>query len=128
MTKCISAAEQGPRAPVREAFGLLLALLRHIDAGHDDVIFFADEGGSWAIGVPWRSALPAYFRCVAETASSEEFAGVVNQTIANFAEYDRPRLVAAALEVANAEQQAALRQLPARLPDRAALDHLADTL
>jgi len=30
----------------REAFDILFGLLRHIDEGHDDVIFFADEGRS----------------------------------------------------------------------------------
>ena len=33
---------------MREAFELLLGLLRRIDKG-DDVIFFADEEGSWRI-------------------------------------------------------------------------------
>jgi len=47
-----------PRQPVREAFELLLGLLRRIDKG-DDVIFFADEEGSWRIGVDWRVELSA---------------------------------------------------------------------
>lgn len=69
MAKWVCVAEKGHLALMCEAFDLLLKLLRRIDEGHDDVIFFADEGGSWTVGVNWRSTLPAYFRCLAETVS-----------------------------------------------------------
>jgi len=35
--------------------------------------------------VDWRTVFPAYFRCLAETASAEEFAQVVDQVIRDFA-------------------------------------------
>jgi hypothetical protein len=111
--KCVRAAEKMPGPPLREAFELLFGLLRHIDEGHDDVVFFADEGGSWQVGVDWRAALPAYFRCLADSASPEEFAREVDRTIKGFAEYERPRHLTAARRVASTEQKAALRALPA---------------
>jgi hypothetical protein len=52
----------GAIATVREAFELLFALLRRLDRDPDSVVFFADEGGSWQVGVDWRPALAAYFR------------------------------------------------------------------
>jgi hypothetical protein len=55
--KCVRAAEKGPPALVREAFELLFGLLRRIDEGNDDVIFFADEAGSWQVGVDWSTVL-----------------------------------------------------------------------
>jgi hypothetical protein len=94
---------------VLQAFELLFALLRHIDTGNDDVIFFADEGGSWQIGVDWRTALPAYFRCLAETVSVEQFALKVDQAIADFVDYDRAHYIAEAGRLASPIQQAALR-------------------
>jgi hypothetical protein len=112
--KCIQATKKGPRSTVREAFELLMDLLRHIDDADDDVLFFADEGGSWAIGVDWRSALPSYFRCLADVASAEEYACKVNQAIEDFADHERPRHLAEARRVANAEQKAALRHSPAK--------------
>jgi hypothetical protein len=112
--KCIRAAAKGPRAPVREAFELLFALLRRIDEDPDSVVFFADEAGSWQVGVDWRAALPAYFRCLAGGASGEDFAHEVERAVTDFADYERPRYLAAARRVANAEQKAALRRLPAR--------------
>lgn len=96
---------------MREAFELLFELLRHIDKGNDEIIFFADEGGSWAIGVDWRLVFPAYFRCVGETASAHVFVQVVDQVIADFANYDRPRHFRTARHIANSAQKAALRAL-----------------
>jgi hypothetical protein len=111
LAKCLRETETGPRPAVLQAFELLLALLRHIDAGHDDVIFFADEGGSWQIGVNWRTALPAYFRCLAETASAEQFALAVEQAITDFVDHDRAHILAEASRLARPAQQAALRAL-----------------
>ena len=112
--KCVRAAEKGPRPPVREAFDLLFALLRRIDEDPDSVVFFADEAGSWQVSVDWRETLPAYFRCLADGAAGEDFAREVDRAIIDFADYERPRHLAAARRVANAEQKAALRRLPAR--------------
>jgi hypothetical protein len=112
--KCVRAAEKGPRSPVREAFELLFALLRRMDEDPDSVVFFADEAGSWQVGVDWREVLPAYFRCLADDASGEDFAREVDRAITDFADYERPRHLAAARRAANAEQKAALRRLPVR--------------
>jgi hypothetical protein len=111
---CVRAAAKGPHAPLREAFDLLFALLRRIDDDPDSVVFFADEAGSWQVGVDWRTVLPAYFRCLAEDTQAEDFAREVDRTISDFADHDRSRHLAAARRVASAEQKAALRRLPAR--------------
>lgn len=112
--KCVRASAKGPSSAIREAFELLFTLLRRLDRDPDSVVFFADEGGSWQVGVDWRAALPAYFRCLADGAPAELFAREVDRVIADFADYDRPKHLAAARRVANAEQRVALRSLPAR--------------
>ena len=112
--KCVRAATADPRAQVREAFDLLFELLRRIDEDPDSVVFFADEAGSWQVGVDWREVLPAYFRCLASDMTGEDFARAVDRTISDFEEHERPRHMTAARRVANAEQKAALRRLPAR--------------
>ncbi|WP_137893199.1 hypothetical protein [Ramlibacter sp. 2FC] len=111
VSKCISEADTGPQPAVREAFELLFGLLRHIDEGHDDLIFFADEGSARDVGVHWRAAFPAYFRCLAETAAAEAFARIVDQAITHFAGHDRRHHMAQAWRVATAAQQAALTAL-----------------
>lgn len=110
---CVRAADTGPPGAVREPFELLFGLLRHIDEASDDVIFFADEAGSWQVGVDWRTAFRAYFRCLAGTATADEFATNVDRAIADFADHERPRHLAAARKVASAAQRAALRALSA---------------
>jgi hypothetical protein len=107
--KCVRAADTGPPGAVREPFELLFGLLRHIDEAPDDVIFFADEAGSWQVGVDWRTVFPAYFRCLAGAATADEFATTVDRAIADFADHERPRHLAAARKVASAAQRAALR-------------------
>lgn len=39
-----------------------------IDAGDDGTLFFADEGGSSALGIDWEKVLPAWFRILSATA------------------------------------------------------------
>ena len=115
---CISAADSGQYEVARQAFELLFGLLRHIDEGHDDVIFFADEGGSWQLGVDWHNVFAAYFRCLAETATAAYFATNVDQTIEDFAGHERPQHLRTAHAVANAAQRAALDPLERRAADR----------
>jgi hypothetical protein len=88
-------------------------LLRQIDETADEVIFFADEGGSWQVGVDWCTVLAAYFRCLAETASPEEFSATVDRVITDFAEHERPEHMQTARAVASSVQQAALDALNA---------------
>jgi len=105
VAKCVREAEAEPCQAVTQAFEVLFSVLRAIDEGNDDVLFFADEGGSWSVGVDWRKVLPAYFLCLAQTASAEEYALCVNRLISEFAEHDRGRHMAHAWNVASAEQQ-----------------------
>ena len=111
LRQCVQAVGQQPSASVREAFEVLFRLLYRIDEAHDDVVYFADEGGSWQLGVNWHMVLPAYFRCLAETVTPDEFAKTVDQTIRAFAEYERPLHLRTAHQVAPTALQAALRAL-----------------
>jgi hypothetical protein len=112
--ECVRAVVKGPHAPARQAFDLLFALLRRLDDDPDSVVFFADEAGSWQVGVDWRAVLPAYFRCLAEVTPPEDFAREVDRVISDFADYERPHHLVAARRVANGKQKAALRRLLAR--------------
>jgi len=112
--KCMRTVAEGSLETAREPFELLFALLRHIDEEPDRIVFFADEAGSWQVPVDWEAVLPAYFRCLASVFSAEEFARQVDRAISDFCHYRRPQHLAAAAQVANAEQKAALARLPLR--------------
>ncbi|TVT60775.1 MAG: hypothetical protein FHK80_01980 [Azoarcus sp. PHD] len=47
LRKCVQAVGHQPGASVREAFEVLFRLLRRIDEAPDDVVYFAEEPGSW---------------------------------------------------------------------------------
>jgi hypothetical protein len=112
MTRWVQAVAEGSQETVREAFELLFSLLRHIDEDPDRIVFFADEAGSWQVPVDWRTVLPVYFKCLASRARGEEFAHEVDRVVSDFCHYWRPDLLAAAEDVANDEQKAALARLP----------------
>ena len=61
-------------ADVRQAFEIIFGLLDHIDECLDDVIFFADEAGSWQVGVDWNKVLSSWFGVLSATAGPEEYA------------------------------------------------------
>lgn len=117
MRQCIRAAKTAPPLAVREAFEWLFDVLRHIDKGNDDIIFFVDDGGTLDVGVDWQTVFPVYFRSVAKTASAHVFAQMVDQVIRDFADFERPTHLQAARRAANPAQKAALRALP-ELPKR----------
>ena len=117
--RCVRQADPAAGAMTCESFEILFGLLRYINECLDDVVYFADDGGVWCIGVDWCTALPAYFKCLALNPSAEDFAQSVDRVIGDFAESDRARFMADARRVANTAQKAcldALAQQRAGLP------------
>lgn len=52
------------------AFELLFDLIDDVDAcGGVEILFFADEGGAYEIGVPWGTVMDAWFDCFARHAA-----------------------------------------------------------
>ena len=100
----------------RPEFEALFELVREIDRDPDSIIFFADEAGSWQLGIDWREVLPAYFVCLSATAQADEYAREVQRTLVDFANRDRARLLRDARGVADAEQKRALRSQSGRGP------------
>jgi hypothetical protein len=72
--RCVEEAVGGEPAQVVAAYDLLLDLLREIDRfERDDIVFFADEGGTWQFGLNWNRILPPYIRCLAKVVERNEF-------------------------------------------------------
>jgi hypothetical protein len=106
--RAVSESADGDPVEVPFAFDTLVALLRHIDEGRDDVVFFADEGGSWQVGVDWKTVFPSWFSCLAKTAEPQAFAQVVVDAVEQFEEFARETHLAAARKIATPEQGRAL--------------------
>jgi hypothetical protein len=108
LDRCVTNSKKGNPAEVREAMDILFGLLDHIDECRDDVIFFADEGGSWQVGVDWEGVLPAWFKVLSITASPEDFAKRITTLLSRHYSYGRDKMLAIARQTATPEQREAL--------------------
>jgi hypothetical protein len=111
LDRCVVSAKKSNPAEVREAMDILFGLLNHIDEGHDDVIFFADEGGSWQVGVDWAKVLPVWFRVLSATAEPEEYAKRITALLSCHYRYGRDKMLVIARRTATTDQRKALREV-----------------
>ena len=93
---------------LRKGMSLLFELLWRIDDGSDEFIFFADEAGTWQVGVDWDDVLPVWFKCLSKTAAPDQFALKVVDIIKKFVEFDRKKFLAIAHKKATKKQRKAL--------------------
>lgn len=127
MGLAIEASGTADPLKTRTTFELLFAMLAELDTGNDRIVFFADEGGSWQVGVAWARVIPAWCKVMAATAEPEEYAASARSVIASFAHWQAEPLLAAALDQATPAQRAALSALPPpeRGPERPLLATLS---
>ncbi|HWL86025.1 MAG TPA: hypothetical protein VNO21_09505 [Polyangiaceae bacterium] len=107
LARCVGFSSRPRPAETREAFELIFDLLQRIDEGNDDV-FFADEAGSWQVGVAWEDVLPAWFASLAKAADPEDLGKAVARVVEDFEPHASPKHYAAARRVATAAQREAL--------------------
>jgi hypothetical protein len=105
---CVLSAKASSSAEVREAMDILFGLLNHVDECHDDVIFFADEGGSWQVGVDWPTVLPAWFMVLSATAEPREYAEQITALLSRHCRHDREKMLVIARRKATPLQRTAL--------------------
>jgi hypothetical protein len=110
LERCVEQATSGDPIEIRTAIELILGLLRHIDECHDDVIFFADEGGSWQVDVDWKAVLPALFQCLSRTVEPDEYSRHIIEVVDEFDKYRRKDHLAKALRLGTVAQRKALRE------------------
>jgi len=71
--RCVAAVEKEPASEVLDSMGVLLGLLELIDDSGQEVLFFADEGGSWLVGVDWGQVLPVWIRVLSASTDAKGF-------------------------------------------------------
>ena len=111
LDRCVINAKKRNPTEVRQAMDTLFGLLNHIDKGHDDVIFFADEGGSWQVGVDWTRVLPVWFKVLSATAEAEEYAKRITALLSCHYSYGREKMLAIARRTATTHQRKALSEV-----------------
>ena len=111
INRCLQQCQSGEYVQTQQAFKLLFELLDEIDTGSDTIIFFADEAGSWQVGVSWEDVLPSYFTALAQVAKPKIYAREVIQLVTNHVNYERDRYLETALKLAQPAQRKALLAL-----------------
>ena len=85
--RCVAAeGERADPRQLRSAFEMLFDLMRRVDDGQE-IVHFTDEAGAWQIGVVWERVHPAYFKCLARTATEGEVGPAVDRAIADYVEH-----------------------------------------
>jgi len=107
--ECVQLSAKGYHAEARSAMDLLFELLAEIDTGSDEIVFFADEGGSWQVGLDEEKVMPAYFCSLAATATPEEYANNVRKLIEGRGTYNRDKFLKSARKVADPAQRKVLK-------------------
>lgn len=110
LDRCVKASGKRKPDETCNAFEIIFALLAHIDECLDDILFFADEGGSWQVGVDWPEVLPAWFACLAAVAEPDEYARRVVDVVDNYARYDRDTHLTTAASLASVAQVKSLTE------------------
>ncbi len=110
LNRCVKTADKGKPAELCASFDILFALLAHIDECLDDIVFFADEGGSWQVGVDWSKVLPTWFACLATVAEPDDFARRAVSTVDRFARHARDTHLTTAENLASDVQRKALTE------------------
>ena len=98
-------------ANVRRAFDILFDLLDRFDDADDRMVFFADEGGSWMVGIDWKQVLPAWFRVLSATADPAEYVQRFEAFVGRYCNYQRAELLGEARQVATPSQRKELAEL-----------------
>ena len=108
LDRCAARTTKQDVAKVRKAFQIIFGLLDHIDECEDDVIFFADEGGLWEIGIDWEKILSAWFRVLSVTAEPIEYAQRIDALLKHHYAYRRVEMLAVARRIATSAQRQVL--------------------
>jgi hypothetical protein len=90
--RCVDVGAGGNHVAVRDALELLLDLLRRINRG-EKIIFFADKGGDWQVGVEWDRVLPAYFASLVATETAERFTTQALDVVGEFVRRDEKKFL-----------------------------------
>ena len=103
--ECVQLSQQGQHEEACQGMELLFELLAEIDTGSDLIIFFADEPGSWQVGIADEKILPAYFTSLAAIAEPEDYATKVAATIQEYGAYNSSKYFEIARQVATSAQR-----------------------
>lgn len=105
LDRCAAEADSTNPADLCAAFDVLFGLLDELDAGES--IVFAEESGSWMIGVDWKTVLPAWFRALVVTADPALYISRIEAIIGRHCHEEQAEMRAMARDIQISMQQRA---------------------
>jgi hypothetical protein len=108
LERCVTQSKKEDPKTVCQAFEIIFGLLSKIDEGNDDILFFADEGGSWQVGVDWENVLQAWFRVLSATTGPSEYAERITTVLKRHYKHGSTNMLAVARKIATPAQRQAL--------------------
>ena len=108
LDRCTKQTARRNAAEVCQTFEIVFGLLDHIDECHDDVVSFADEGGSCQMGFEWEKVLPAWFNALSATVEPAEYARRIDAVLNRHYALGHTRMLAVARNTATPAQRKAL--------------------
>lgn len=108
LDRCTAEAKKGSPRIALQAFEVIFDLLERIDAGNDDIVFFADDGGSWALGIDWERVLPVWFRVLSAETTPNEYAQRTAYVLRQHYKYGAGKMLSVARRIATPAQRQAL--------------------
>lgn len=110
LDRCAAESSSASAADVCRAFEILFGLLDSLDDGTGEGIFYAEEGGSWMLGVDWKRVLPVWFRVLAATVPPAEYARRVEAMIRRHCPSEQGEMLVLARSVEMSVQQSPARE------------------
>ena len=103
--RCAAESNSTSSDDICRAFEILLALLDSLDDGSGEGIVFAEEGGSWMMGIDWNRVLPAWFRVLAVTIDSAEYAERVEEIVNRYCHGEQAEMLTLACSIESSAHQ-----------------------
>lgn len=106
-------SDDKPCSGTLEAFDLLFDLLEKVDEG-EEIVFWADEGGSYEVDPGWREVLPRYFVCLSQEVEPSEYVARVLNALEYGFNFERDLYLQSARDAATPAQREALPPVSAK--------------
>jgi hypothetical protein len=108
LDRLVVATAKRDASKMTSAFEVMFALLRRLEDGEDDMVFFADEGDLWRVAVDWSKVFGAYFACLAKVATPDDYARRVVRAITTLDDSNLAKHLGAARRLAAPAQRKAM--------------------
>jgi hypothetical protein len=101
LDRCVAESKETSGAEVCTAFDILFGLLDSLDGRTGEGMVFAEECGSWMVGIEWNRVLPAWFQVLAASTEASVFARRAETMIKRHCDIEKAEMLELARRIGN---------------------------